>query len=234
MRAAWTVLAAALSAVSATGQDRDEATEFWPELDLRYKISPETRLTFSVLSSRDRDVLKYDRAVELYLDYYVPYFKGIFSRRISEYDDSRVNRLVLRIAYRYDHSFHQSPSSYEHRPYADAILRWVFPFDVLATDRNRLELRFRNSGYSWRYRNRFRLEKDFKLGWLTSTPYISAEAYHDSHAGNWNEFQFDAGALTPIKKRLAVELYYSRQITEHVAERNVNGLGLTLDIYLRR
>jgi len=108
----------------------------------------------------------------------------------------------------------------------------VFPLDLLASDRHRFEFRVKNGVYSWRYRNRFRLERDLRLAGHAITPFVSAEAFYDSAPAAWNRFRFQAGTVVPLGTHVEVESYYARQITEYASIRNLNALGLTLNIYV--
>jgi hypothetical protein len=209
-------------------------TEFWPELNLLWQTTTNTRLTVVLASTRDDDVLQLDHWVGVYFDVSVPRFKPLLFRRISDYDSTRTKRIALRVAYRYDHSFHETPVRTEHRPYAEGTLRWVFPKSILASDRNRLELRFQNTGFSWRYRNRLTIEKDLRIGGRPVTPYISTEAYYDSRYAAWDQFRFSGGGIVAVGKLFSIEPYYTRQISTVGHPRNVNGLGLRVGIHLRR
>jgi hypothetical protein len=234
MRPVWLIAGIAMAAAHALAQSNRTLADFWPETDFIWKTSTNTRFTATLSSSRDHDILKYDRAASAYLDIDVPRFRPVLFKRISDYDDSRMKRITLEIGYRYDHSFHQTPVTFEERPWTDAAFRWVFPWNILASERNRFEFRLVNKGYSWRYRNRFRLEKDWRAGKVTLTPYASAEAYHDSRTDEWNQFRFQGGAVMPIGLHFALDLYHAHQIQIHAETRNINAAGVTLDIYLRR
>lgn len=221
-------------AISVAQAQTQTAEEFWPELDLFWKLSPSLRLDFTGKSTRDQDESTSDRAAGVYLDIFFPRFKPILFRRISELDDTRMQRIKVRVAYQYHHSFQQTPVVVEHRPFVDGTWTWVFPRDFLASDRNRFEFRIKNGVYSWRYRNRFRVERDVRLAGHTITPFVSGEAFYDSAPAAWNRFRFETGTVVPLGSHLGVESYYARQIIEYSSIRNINALGLTLNIYVNR
>ena len=100
------------------------------------------------------------------------------------------------------------------------------------SNRARGEFRFVNGAYSWRYRNQMKFDKDFQVRHYALTAYTSAEAFYDSTTNRWDRFRFTGGMLFPIGKRFAVEPYYTRQIATHSQPRNINVLGLTLQLYL--
>jgi hypothetical protein len=219
---------------TAQAQNQAAADEFWPELDVYWKLSQNTRLDFVAKSTRDQDESTFNRAAGIYLDVFVPHFLPIVFRPLTELDDGRMQRIKIRVAYLYNHSFRQTPVIVEHRPFVDGTWAWVFPRDLLATDRNRFEFRIKNGVYSWRYRNQFRLERDVRLAGHAITPFVSAEAFYDSAPGAWNRFRFQAGTVVPFGSHFGVESYFARQITEFVQIRNGNALGLTLNFYVNR
>ena len=52
--------------------------------------------------------------------------------------------------------------------------------DVLLSDRNRIDLRDIAGEFSWRYRNRLSVEKEFSIGRVRVNPYTRFEVYYDS------------------------------------------------------
>jgi hypothetical protein len=97
-----------------------------------------------------------------------------------------------------------------------------------------VEFRFRTSGYSWRYRNRLKIERDWRIASIPFTSYAHVESFYDSRFGDWHQFEFEGGLVFPAGKYLAFEPYYARQIARSVEPQYVNGLGLTVDVYLRK
>ena len=85
-------------------------------------------------------------------------------------DESKNRLLLARIGYRYLPSY--TGGSAEQRGVLEGTAR--FPLiglfgDVLLSDRNRLDLRFIDGEFSWRYRNRLSAEREFSIGKIAST-----------------------------------------------------------------
>src|SRR5262252_6210505 len=78
---------------------------FWPEFDTYLKLSPNTRLLFTAEANDNRDEPKSKWIVASYLDIFVPRFKPVLFRRISELDESRNQRIVISAGYRFSHTW---------------------------------------------------------------------------------------------------------------------------------
>jgi hypothetical protein len=229
LRVSSYVLLAVLFVITAKAQNTVD-WQAWGETDFYWQFHPDVRLV--VASAHDRDVNYTDVKFETFLDFYVPRFRPILFRRLVERDDARMQRIVLRMGYVASHSVGEEPSTLEHRPLAEGTLRWAFPFALLLSDRNRFEFRIVNGMYSWRYRNRVRIERDFKVRTLPLTTYVSTEGFYDSKAGSVNRLRYSGGLVLPINRWFFVEPYFTRQSTSNVEPRNENAVGLTLQFYL--
>jgi hypothetical protein len=75
---------------------------------------------------------------------------------------------------------------------------------MLLSDRNRLDLRWVNSVFSWRYRGRLTLEREFHVGEKRAlTPYTSGELYYDSRFEIWNRNRYAFGLQTTFNREFA-------------------------------
>jgi Protein of unknown function (DUF2490) len=196
----------------------DTRDEFWPELDLWFKLNDSFKLLAIAAGTRDRDTGdRTNGEGELFLDY-----------RMNEH-------ISLRGGFDYARTIAQTPGesdSVEHRYIFDFNYRWKFGDATELTDRTRTDLRTFADTSSYRIRNRLKLEHEVKFtgGGLT-TPYASVEAYYDSRYDTVSRIRWEAGTTTPIGKRMALDLYLGRQHDSHPSTQNVNGLGVTLNAY---
>jgi hypothetical protein len=213
----------------ATAEDK---TPFWPEADLFVKTSPETRLLFTTAATDNRDEPKSKWELGAYLDIFVTRFKPLLFRRVAELDQSRNQRLAIRVGYRFSHTWDASPAQIEHRLVADATSRWTFPYDILGTDRNRFEFRFVNGAYSWRYRNQVKITRDLSIRRTGLIPFISAEAFYDSQYETISRYRYEAGVTLPFRKVWILEPYYARQKSVVPSQSFVNAFGLTVQAHL--
>ncbi len=146
-------------------------------------------------------------------------------------DESKNRRLMLRVGYRYIHPYTGNASN-ENRIVLEATGRHLLWGGVLVSDRNRLDLRFREEGFSWRYRNRVTAEKEFSISRFKFSPYARGELYYDSRYDKVSRTELTAGSVFPITRRVELEGYFLHQNdTGGTSNRTVNGLGIVTNLY---
>jgi hypothetical protein len=77
-------------------------------------------------------------------------------------DESKNRFVLLRVGYRYLDSFSSDPD--EHRVVTEARPRYPLKGGVLVSNRARVDARFSDREYSWRFRSRLSVEKEFSIG----------------------------------------------------------------------
>ena len=216
-RAAGLFLAAASGLGFACSAVADTGDEFWPELDLWFKLNDSFKLLVIASGTRDRDTGdRTNGEGEIFLDY-----------RVNEH-------IALRAGFDYSRTPAQSPGesdSVEHRYIFDFNYRWKFGDATQLTDRTRTDLRYFEDSSSYRIRNRLKLEHEVKFTSGSTAPYASVEAYYDSRYDTVSRVRWEAGTTTPIGKRMVIDLYLGRQNDSHPSIKDVNGLGITLNAY---
>ena len=103
---------------------------------------------------------------------------------------------------------------------------------LLLSDRNRLDLRWIEGAPRHRYRNRLKLERNFKAGRFQITPYGQGEVFYDLRNHTWSRLRYAAGLEFAITARIILEGYYLRQNTWASVPQFVNAYGLTVQFYL--
>jgi hypothetical protein len=222
-----------LSGFAPACADAEDKLPFWPEADAFVKLSPNTRFLIMTAATDNRDEPKSKWEVGAYLDIFVPRFRPLLFRRISELDESRRQRLAIRTGYRFSHTWGTDPPQIEHRIVTDATFRWVLPHHILNTDRDRFEFRFVNGAYSWRYRNQFKVSRDFSMRGIALVPSVSAEGFYDSQYQTVSRYRYEAGVTLPFRKIWSLEPYYARQKSRVPSQSSTNAIGLTLDVYFQ-
>ena len=106
---------------------------------------------------------------------------------------------------------------------------------LLLTDRNRADLDWSNGSFTWRYRNMLSLERTVAIRSYHLMPYASAEIYYESQYEKVSTTEIYAGTLFPMGKHFQLNPYYEHQNnTGKHPNKQVHGLGLTLNIYMSR
>ena len=88
-----------LSVFAPAGAVAEDKLPFWPEADLFVRLSPNTRFLIMTAATDNRDEPNSKWEVGAYLDIFVPRFRPLLFRRISELDESRRQRIVIRVGY---------------------------------------------------------------------------------------------------------------------------------------
>ena len=213
------LLVAGLS-VDALSQQPETRTEVWTQADVYVPLDEKWRLFFLFSSSRAEETRE-DRESTLgaHIDYAIN------------------KRFVLRGGYRYTFSLSDDDPFEEHRIIAEQSFRQNLPLAILLSDRNREDFRFVNGNFSFRYRNRLMLEREFRAFGRSFTPYGSVEVYHDSRFDVWNRNRLTAGTQIQIKrgfpllreltprKQVILDLYYTKQNDSRSHPHHVHAIG---------
>ena len=198
---------------------QETAREVWPEIDVWVQLSPKVKLFFPLSVSKSRET---------------EYTEALIGARV----DYRFNRYVsARAGYGYIWSISEkdAPDQYiEHRPVVELSLRAYRGAAILLIDRSRGDFQFINGDYSWRYRNRLRVERTFTFkSWpptRTLTPYAMEEVGYDSRYDEFNRSRFSAGLETQFTQKVMLDLYLVRQDDSRSAVERLLALGLALNL----
>jgi hypothetical protein len=222
---------------AARAQEPTTRNEFWPEIDVYINVKPKVRLFLlgtvskAVEDGEFRNAQGYEGQIGVHVDY-IP----------NEH-------VILRAGYRYGSSVGSNKDSFkEHRLLTEQTLRHLLPGDFVLSDRNREDFRFVNGDFSFRYRNRVTLEREFKwpkvpiLNGRTITPYVSGEVFYDTRYNVWNRNRFAVGFQQSLRRgllgkmvlpkhQIILDLYYMRQNDSRAEIPHVNAVGAALSFY---
>jgi Protein of unknown function (DUF2490) len=160
--------------------------------------------------------------------------KPVFRQELREQPDVYRNKyLALRAGYRYQASLTNANSASENRGILELTSRYLLPWQLVISDRNRGEFRFiQGQPFSTRYRNRLRLERDVRYGWLNCTSYAYDEISYDTRYDRWTPNRYALGAEFPVGLHVILEPYYQRQDGSHSTPAHINAFGFKLKLYL--
>ena len=209
-----------------------QGTQIWPEVSTFITLTPSTRvylLATTVRETQDSTSGEFGPNLDVYA-------KPL--RRHKQFagfklDQSKNQVLLIRIGYRYMPTYTGDDPA-ENRGVLEATARYPLVRGVLASSRNRFDLRFIDGAYSWRYRNRVSFERELSLGRATVNPYARAEVFYDSRSHDWSRTGFTGGAAFPVNRRLELEGYYCYELdTAGSASRKTHAIGSVVNVYLR-
>jgi Protein of unknown function (DUF2490) len=217
-------------------QEPTTRDEFWPAVEVYINVKPKVRLYLlgTVSKAIEDGELFNAQSYEAQIGAHVDYIPN--------------EQLILRAGYRYGRAVGNNDDGFrEHRVLADQILRKLLPGDLLFTDRNREEFRFITGDFSFRYRNRVTIEREFQfdlplLRRRTITPYVSGEIFYDTRFGVWNRNRYAVGVIQSLrrgpvlrkflpKRQVNLDLYFMHQNDSRSSPPHVNALGAALIFY---
>lgn len=214
-------------------QEPTTRDEFWPSIEVYINVKPKVRLYLMATVSKSVEdgelfnAQSYEGQIGAHVDY-IP----------NEH-------LILRAGYRYGRAIGNNDDGFrEHRLLSEQILRKLLPGKLLLTDRNREDFRFVTGDFSFRYRNRVMIEREFQLNLpllrrRTITPYVSGEISFDTRFGVWNRNRYAVGIVQSLrrgpilrtllpKRAINLDLYLMRQNDSRSSPSHVNALGAGL------
>lgn len=204
-------LAVVLAVPAAPIARAQESNEFWPEVQLNYWFDGHRSRAIAMMSTgRNRDTDTSYQAEQ-----------GLtFEHRFTDY-------FLGRIGYRHAASTDGGPFT-ENRLLLEQTFRLHLPAKVIAEYRTREDLRWLNTGFSARLRERIQVQRDFTIDDYTFTPYASAEVFFDTRYGTFSRYRLTLGVTLPITRNLSIEPYLVRQDDWVPVGVLTNALGLTL------
>jgi hypothetical protein len=215
---------------SATAQESRD--EFWPELDVYWRINAVTRLFFLSAPAINRTDSYGDGQWGAHAEFGI---LPIFRREFGEtYDIDRFRFLRFRVGVVYGSNYKWSTSDYkEWRGILEATVRDLMQYNVMVAVRGRAELRWISGVYSTRYRARVTLDRETVVNtWLTVIPFAMFELYYDTRWDSWSRSVSSIGLGVPILHEFVLEGNYNYQYTRFVEPTYVHAVGITAVVYL--
>ena len=227
-RLAICLLSVGSSSIPAASQNA--GGQFRPELGIYVQQGQAIRFEFVDSASSNPSAHSWDGDFTLYVE---SALKPVFRHELRDRADVYRSRyLTFRAGYRYRTSLTSGESVSENRGILEVTSRYRLPWELVVSDRNRGEFRFiKGQGFSTRYRNRLRLERDIKHGAFTCTTYVYDEIFYDTRYDQWTPDRYAFGFEFPVGPHVLVEPYYLRQDGNRSNPPHVNALGFKLNLY---
>jgi hypothetical protein len=210
---------------------RAEDVQFLPEFDANLKVNSILRLTFQAKGEREageQEQFQIGPSIQLYLK------PLIRLREVTAFDlnDAKKRFLVFDAGYREVTTPNAPP---ENRMIVAFTSHVPLSAGFLVSDRSRADLDWQSGDFTWRYRNRFQVERALPFLGYHFIPYAAVEPYYVSQYSKWSTTALYAGSLFPVGKHVQFDCYF-----EH--ENNTGGkknkqdqeVGLALQLYFAR
>ena len=214
--------------LASPAESQSQSLQAWPEVDTYLTLKSDVRVSFFAAATREN---RQGTSAEVgpNIDFYFKPLVKLTRITVFELDQSKNRLVMLRAGYRYMPS---SNGATEHRGLLEATARYPLVKGVLLSDRNRVDFRFIDGEFAWRYRNRISAERALSIRSFHLIPYLRAEAYYDGNVHKWSRTAEAVGCIFPFRNRYELEPYYEHQNdTSNDPNRQVNAVGLVLSMY---
>ena len=208
---------------------RAQDVHFLPELDAHLKLNSSTRVYFEAKDDReggDPQQVLIGPGIQYYRKPLVKLLKDV---RAFDLDDSKARLVVLEAGYRYVIVPNAAPKN---RLLASVTFNLPMKAGFALSDRNRADLDWRNGSLTWRYRNKFTLDRTVSIHSFHHIPYVAVEPFYESQYYKWSNLALYAGCLFPIGKHVQFNTYYEHETnTSKDLRSQKNEIGVALHLY---
>ena len=207
-----------------------QSNQLWPEISTFVKLTDQMRFYFLATTVKENsDSIEGEFGPNF--DFYLKSLRKLNRWGGSSLDESKKRLLMVRIGYRFIRPY-TGESSSEHRGVLEATTRHPLALGILVSDRHRMDLRSIEGEFSWRYRNRLTIEKEFSIGGFKFNPYGRGEIYYDSRHDKWSRNSLIAGSTFPIGRHIELEGYFEHQNDSGgSSNRTVNAVGVVVNLF---
>lgn len=160
--------------------------------------------------------------------------KPLFKPLVGDLDPENRYLVNLAIGYEYIRKQKNGEPAIENRLIVESTPRYAPGAGFLFLNRNRMEFRWNDGTYDFRYRLKLTGQRAFKVDRLHFTPYGSGELFWDRNHHSWNENQYALGVQFPFKRRFMLDTYVLHQNCTTCSQHSLNAFGITANIYFRR
>jgi hypothetical protein len=217
---------------------QNSALEFWPETDIWYRINPSWRFSAFIPITKYNESKNRDLNIYMHVDYAWGNTKRVFVRRmVDENKAQQMKGWMVRGFYMKGWSLGENSGTYaEDMLFAEIHKRIPLKGDILLSHRIRTDLRWlgEDSNFSYRFRYRMMIEKEYKAGRSSVVPYVNVEPYWDSRYSTVNRVRAIGGATFSWGPRLAYEANLTYQYDEHYDATNLYALNIILHVFFER
>jgi hypothetical protein len=207
--------------------------EVWPEVNLFYKFNSKFRIYANYSATKLKNSSYTDGGFGIYLDYFTA-ARAREKLGFNTRDSTAGYYLWLRAGYLHSSTPPESEDPIKENTFVtEASVRFHLPYEILLTNKNRIDWRSVNGNFQARYRPRLTFEKDMRTEYLYFTPNIYGEYYCYFNGAGLNRFRISAGIQTKVTKHLEFETYYVHQFANGKNVNALNAMGFTLKFYFK-
>jgi hypothetical protein len=162
---------------------------------------------------------------------------AIFRRLMDQEKGQKMNVWMVRAGVMKGWSIGKYRGDYEEdMVFAEIHKRVPLKANILLSQRFRTDTRWlgNENNFSYRFRYRLMVEKEFKSGDSSIVPYINIEPYWDSRYSKIVKNRLIGGVTTTWRERYAIEGNLTYQYDETYTTENLYAVNLILHIFLEK
>lgn len=216
-------------------QAQNFSFEFWPETDIWYRLSPSWRLSAFIPVTKYHESNYRDLNVYLQADYAFGRTKHtVYRRMVDENREQIMKAWLVRGLIMEGWSLGENAGAYrEDMLFIEIARRLPLRGEFLFSHRFRTDLRWlgEDSEFSYRFRYRVMLEKEYHLVKSSLVPYVNVEPFWDSRYSKIVKTRVIGGATASWGPRLAYEGNITYQYDETYNTTNLFAFNLILHVF---
>lgn len=207
----------------------DRRHEFSPEFNAYHRFSDRTRLYLLAATTKADTEDSWENELGVHLDFSI---QGSLREWLDLADWARDRSLSLRVGYRQLRAWDgEREGVHERRALLELTVRTQLSNRALILQRFGFDQRERDSGSSQRYRYRFNVEKEFKVGHTAHVPYFQAEFTYDSRYSAWSRQRYQVGSEIALTDQWRLEPYVAFDKDTQPETTYTDRLGITVKFY---
>ncbi|MBK9105151.1 MAG: DUF2490 domain-containing protein [Saprospiraceae bacterium] len=209
--------------------------EFWPEVDIWYRLSPSWRLSMYVPLSKNIETKYREGSIVLQADYAWGKSRVLQNRRLLDENRSQQMKVCLtRGGYLAAKSIDDNGEAYqENMIFFEEHFRTPFKAHLLVSHRIRSDLRWVGEENEFSYRIRYRLlvEREWQCKRVSLVPFVNIEPYYDSRYETINRVRYIGGTSIAWTPRIAVEGNLTYQHDTRSSVTDLFALNIILHVF---
>lgn len=217
---------------------QNSSLEFWPETDIWYRLNSSWRLSSFVSITKYNESESRDLNAFFHLDYSWGHTQfPIYRRMVDQEKEQIIKAWMVRGGVIEGRNVGINSSYYAEDMFFLEIHRRIpIKGNILLSHRFRMDNRWlgEDNNFSYRFRYRLMIEKEFKKGNSSFVPYINIEPYWDSRYSKLTKTRTIAGVTTSWSPKYALEGNVTYQYDETYDTENLYALNIILHIFLEK
>ncbi|PWT94198.1 MAG: hypothetical protein C5B55_03060 [Blastocatellia bacterium] len=211
-------------------QDPQVANQFWPSLNVNFELNSRARITGVVEKHSGEDAFYEQAKFGVTFSYRM---RRIRKHLFGDVDKENEYNLSVAVGYEFRETDDGGTIKHENRLLIQSTPKYILPWHILLQNRNRIEFRWIDAEYNFRYRNKLIVDVPLKIRGFRITPFTSGELFWDRNRKAWNQNQYAFGVRWPLRKWFGVDTYYMRQNCTTCTSDPLNIFGITTNLYFR-